>query len=88
MKSCILGSYRKVGSPICSEANIEHMEQQMDKIVVDAMNILCGDYDDSDKCKKYIDNFDTLTNSSEKWRSPFPPAIAILESIEWQNWTC
>lgn len=79
-KDCVLNSFKKVGPPICTEANIEHMEQQIDKAVLDAMNLACGDYQESDQCTKYTAKFDK-SPPTERWKTPFPAIIEVLESI-------
>lgn len=77
---CLTETFNKVGPPVCNETHTELMLQQIDKTVIDALNLICSDYQDSDQCNKYIAMFDK-TEPIKKWKTPFPAIIGILESI-------
>ena len=80
-KNCFIKTYEDIGSPVCTNNDIEFFDQYTYKSTIEPLNIFCTGYDESDKCDKY-DTF-LVKNSVNrvKYGTMFPALIEIFENL-------
>ena len=80
-KDCFVKVYEDLGETVCTAANIEYIDHYLYKSMVELLNVICTEYDDSDRCYKYDKFLASSPNGKIKYNTPFPAIISLLENL-------
>ncbi len=76
-KQCYFEGGRNVNE--CTESNLEIIDRFVDSIAGNSLNLLCTEFDNSDKCLK-LEKLPKNKNAI-KYKSFFIPSIEVLSSL-------
>ncbi|XP_054155173.1 uncharacterized protein LOC128953685 [Oppia nitens] len=79
-RDCTLNEFNKMGAPVCSQQDIEGFSSHISRGSLDPLNMLCADYDDSDKCDKIMDKIERKPTTT-RFRTMFPALMEMFDTL-------